>query len=284
MKALGIALSITVVFFVVELIGGVLTNSLVLQTDALHMLNDAFALAFALMAAWIAQRPITYRRTYGYYRAEILAAFVNGILLWGVVLFIFYEAFQRFAQPAEVKTTEMMIIAAFGLAANGLAAITLASSTGESLNIKGAFLHVISDILGSIGAISAAIVMFFTEWYQVDPLVSVAIGILVLYSSTKLIRESLNILLEGAPAHIDVEVLERRLAELEPIKSIHDLHVWCITPSKTCSMSCHMVLRENADRKRLMTDLIRMLKEEFGIDHVTVQVEDEGYPKASGEH
>lgn len=200
------------------------------------------------------------------------------------MLFIFYEAFQRFAQPAEVRTIEMLIIATFGLVANGLAAITLSSSTGESLNIKGAFLHVISDILGSIGAISAAVIMFFTGWYQVDPLVSVAIGILVLYSSSKLIRESLNVLLEGAPAHIDVEALERRLSGLEPIKSIHDLHVWCITPSKTCSMSCHMVLRESADRKKIMTDLIKMLKEEFGIDHMTVQVEDEGYPKASGEH
>jgi len=283
-KALGIALSITGSFFFVELIGGIFTNSLALQTDAVHMLNDAFALVFALVAAWLAERPATHRRTYGYYRAEILAAFLNGIFLWAIVIFIFYEAYHRIQQPATVKSLDMLVISVLGLIVNGLVAGIPSGSRDESLNIKGAFLHVAADMLGSIGAISAGFIMYFTGWYQADSLISIAIGLLIFYGSGRLLRESLNVLLEGVPSHIDVDALEHRLTGMKGVKSVHDLHVWCITPTKMCCMSSHVVVEKGTDRRRLMTEIIDVLKEEFKIDHTTVQIEDEEYPKAVGEH
>ena len=284
LRYLGIAIGITLSFFIIELVGGILTNSLALLTDAWHMLNDVFALVFALVAAWFALRPVSVKRTYGYYRAEILAAFLNGIFLWVIVVFIFYEAFQRIQSPAEVESLNMLVIAVLGLVANGLTAVTLSRSKDESLNVRGAFLHVVADTLGSIGAISAGLVMFFTGWFQADPLISMMIGILIFYSSGRLIRDSLNVLLEGVPSHIDVSVLERSIVELEDVKRVHDLHVWCITPTKMCCMSGHVVVKKGTDRKKLIATLIDMLKEEFGIDHITIQLEDEGYPKAVGEH
>jgi cobalt-zinc-cadmium efflux system protein len=283
-RALAVALGITASFFVIELVGGILTNSLALQTDAIHMLTDVFALAYALVAARIAQRPVTLKRTYGYYRVEILSAFLNGILLWAVVLFIFYEAFQRIQQPAGVQSLNMLIIAVLGLVANGLVAATLSRSRNESLNIKGAFLHVVADILGSLGAISAGLIMFFTGWYQADPIASILIGVLVFYSSGKLVRDSVNVLLEGVPPHIDVSALEHRILGLEGVKNVHDLHVWSIADAKMCCMSSHVVVIKGTDGKKLITNLINILKEEFGIDHTTIQLEDEGYPKAANEH
>jgi len=283
-RALGMALGITISFFIIELVGGIVTSSLALQTDALHMLNDALALGFALIAARVALRPITARKTYGYYRAEILAAFLNGIFLWALVVFIFYEALHRIRQPSEVKSLEMLIIAFLGLIANGLAAVALSRSRDESLNVKGAFLHVVTDTLGSMGAISAGLIMFFTGWYQADPLISMMIGVLIFYSSGKLIRDSLNVLLEGVPPNIDLTALERRIVEVEGVKNVHDLHVWCITPTQTCIMSGHVVVKEGTNRRELLANLIDMLKEDFGIDHTTIQIEDEGYPKAVGEH
>lgn len=281
---LGIASGITISFFVVELVGGILTNSLALLTDAWHMLNDAFALFFALIAAWLAQRPVTVKRTYGYYRAEIIASFLNGLFLWVVVAFIFREAIQRIQNPAEVQSLNMLIISVLGLLANGLSAAILSRSKDESLNIRGAFLHVLADTLGSIGAISAGLIMYFTGWYQADPIISMMLGALIFYSSGKLIMDSVNVLLEGVPSHIDLSSLERRMAELEGVRDVHDLHVWCITPSKMCCMSGHLVVEEGMDRKRLITTLIKMLREEFGIDHTTFQLEEEGYPRAAGEH
>jgi cobalt-zinc-cadmium efflux system protein len=283
-RYLGIALGITISFFVVELVGGLVTNSLALLTDAWHMLNHILALVFALIAAWLALRPVTVNKTYGYYRAEILAAFLNGIFLWAVAVFIFYQAILRIQQPAPVESLNMLIIAVLGLMANGLSAVTLSRSKDESLNVKGAFLHVVADTLGSVGAISAGLIMFFTEWYLIDPLISMMIGVLIFYSSGKLVRDSMNVLLEGVPSHIDVSALERRILEVKDVKEVHDLHVWCITPTKMCCMSGHVVVEKGTNRKKVITTLINVLKEEFGIDHTTIQLEDEGYPKAVSEH
>ena len=283
-KYLGLSLGITFSFFVVELLGGLLTNSLALLTDAWHMLNDVFALALSLVAAWIARRPLNARKTYGYYRAEILAAFLQGILLWAIVFFMFYEAVQRIQQPVEVMSLNMLVIAFLGFLANGLSAAILSKSRDESLNIKGAFLHVTADILGSAGAISAGVIMLFTGWYQADPLISMMIGALIFFSAGKVVRESINVLLEGVPSNIDLSAIERRMHEMKGVESIHDLHVWCITPTKMCMMSGHIVVHEDVDKKEMMSTLIRTLKEEFGIDHTTIQLEDEGYPRAPGEH
>ena len=283
-KALVAAVGITATFFVIELVGGILTNSLALQTDAFHMLTDVVALAYALIAARLAQRPVSLRRTYGYYRVEILSAFLNGILLWAVVIFVFYEAIQRIQYPSNVQSLNMLIIAVLGLVANGLVAATLSRSRNTSLNLKGAFLHVVADALGSVGAISAGIIMFFTGWYQADPIASIMIGVLVFYSSGKLVRDSVNVLLEGVPSHIDVSAVERRILGMKGVKNVHDLHVWSIADTKMCCMSSHVVVEDDTNGKDLVTKLIHILKEEFGIDHTTFQLEDESYPKAAGEH
>jgi len=283
-RNLEIALGITIVFFVIELVGGIITNSLALTADAWHMLNDASALVFALATAWLAKRPVDLKKTYGYHRTEILAAFLNGIFLWIVVVFIFYEAIQRFQHPTTVQSLEMLIIATSGLIANGLSAVVLSKSKSESLNIKGAFLHVLTDTLGSVGAISAGLIMYYTRRYEADPLISALIGLLIFYSSSKLVRESMNVLLEGVPYDIDVNAVERRIIELKGVKGVHDLHVWCITPTRMCIMSAHVVVKKGTNKKKLLSDLISMLKEEFGIDHTTIQLEEEGYPKAASEH
>ncbi|NWG11349.1 cation transporter [Candidatus Bathyarchaeota archaeon] len=284
-RHLQMALGITIAFFFIELAGGIFTQSLALLADSWHMLSDASALTFALIAAWIARKPIDLRKTFGYYRVEILAAFLNGIFLWAVVIFIFYEAILRIQNPdVVVKSLDMFIIALAGLVANGISMIILSKSKEESLNIKGAFLHVLTDTLGSVAAISAGLIMIFTGWYQADSLASILLGALIFYSSSKLVRESMNVLLEGVPRGIDVNAVERKIMEFEGVKEVHDLHVWCMTPTKICAMSCHCVIEANVDRKKFISDLIKALKEEFGIDHTTVQIEEEGYPKAVSEH
>ncbi|MGB9853760.1 MAG: cation diffusion facilitator family transporter [Candidatus Bathyarchaeales archaeon] len=283
-KPLGIAMGITIFFFFVELAGGIVTNSLALLADAWHMLNDATALAFAIAAAWIAGRPADAKKTFGYYRTEILAAFLNGVFLWFIVIFIFYDAIQRLQSPVAVETYEMLIIAFFGLLANGLSAFVLSKFEGESLNVKGAFLHVLADATGSIGVILAGFIMYFTGWYYADTIISMIVGLLIFYSSFKLLRDSVNVLLEGVPPGIDVNAVEKKIMEQDGVKEVHDLHVWCITPTKICALSCHIVVKKGTNRRKLTSNLIAMLKQEFGIDHTTIQLEDEGYPKAISEH
>jgi cobalt-zinc-cadmium efflux system protein len=283
-KHLLIALAITFAFFFVELAGGFITNSLALLADAGHMLNDTLALVFAIVASWIASRPNDVKKTFGYYRAEILAAFVNGIFLWAIVALIFYDAVQRLMNPVAVASSEMLVIAIVGLAANGASAYVLSRSKSESLNVRGAFLHVVSDTLGSVGVIAAGLIIMFTGWYQADPLFSMLVGVLIFIGAFNLVRESVNVLLEGVPHGIDVAEVEKRILGHKGVKGVHDLHVWCITPSRICALSCHIVAEEQVDRKKLTSDLITMLDKEFGIDHTTIQIEDENYPKANSEH
>lgn len=281
---LGLALSITLAFFFVELIGGYVTNSLALTADAWHMLNDAFALGFAVVAAWIAERPNDNRKTYGYYRAETLAAFLNGLLLWGVVAFIFYNAVERLQFPGAVASGEMLVIAVLGLIVNGLSAFVLSRVKSDSLNVRGAFLHVVSDALGSVAVIVAGLIIMFTGWVQADPAFSMLVGVLIFYGASKLVRESANVLLEGVPRDIDVGQVEKRILAQDGVIGVHDLHVWCMTPTRICALSCHVVVKADVDKRALVADLIAMLDDDFGIDHTTIQVEDEGYPKAVSEH
>jgi cobalt-zinc-cadmium efflux system protein len=283
-RNIAIAFSITAGFFVVELVGGFVTNSLALTADAWHMLTDASALLFALVAAWVSTRPNDLSRTFGYYRTEILAAFLNGVFLCVVVAFILYDAVIRLQNPSTVAASEMLAIAALGLVVNGLSAAILSRSKSESLNVKGAFLHVISDLIGSVAVIAAGLIMYFTAWYPADPIFSIAVAVLILYGALSLIRESANILLEGVPRGIDVTLVERRIVEQKGVKNVHDLHVWCMTPSRICALSCHIVMERDVDRKKLTSDLMAMLQKEFGIDHTTIQLEEEGYPRAVSEH
>jgi cobalt-zinc-cadmium efflux system protein len=283
-KFLGISLVITLSFFIIELIGGFLTNSLALITDSWHMLNDVFALAFSLVATWIAKRPETSRHSYGYHRAEILAAFLQGVFLWVVVFFMFTEVIERLYEPAEILSFDMLIIASLGLIANGASALMLSKFRKESLNLKGAFLHVAADILGSIGAVSAGIIIYFTSWYQADSLISLMIGILILYSSWKIIRESANVLLESVPSHIDPELIETKIKSIKGVCGVHDLHVWSISPEKMSIMSGHIEIDKKVNKKDVYSNICEILKEDFGILHTTLQLEDEDYPKFPGEH
>jgi cobalt-zinc-cadmium efflux system protein len=283
-KNLATALVITASFFVIELVGGIITSSLALQADAFHTLTDVSALSYALVAAWLAQRPATLKKTYGYYRGEILSAFLNGIFLWAIMIFIIYEAFLRLRQPSSVQSLNMLIIAAFGLVANVAVAAVLSGSRNDNLNVKGAYLHVLADLLGSAGAISAGLTMYLTGWYQADSIASLMISVLVFYSSAKLVQISVNILMEGVPPHIDIASLQRRMAGIDGVKSVHDLHVWSISEGKMCCLSAHVVTCEMTDNRGLLTKLMNILKVEFGIDHTTIQIEGEEYPKSPNEH
>ena len=226
-RPLAVALAITAVFLVAEVAGGLFTGSLALLADAGHMATDAAALALALFAAWLARRPATPERSYGYYRAEVLAALVNAATLIAVSLYIFWEAFERLGTPPEVDSAPMLAVAVAGLLANAVSAWVLSRGGGHEhdLNTRGAFLHVVGDLLGSVGAIIAALVMLATGWYLADPLLSIGIGLLILRGSWRLLRESVDVLLEAAPTHIAPAAVREALTKVEGVRGVHDLHV-----------------------------------------------------------
>lgn len=270
-RPLWIALAITGGFFVVEVVGGLITGSLALLADAGHMLSDVAALALALFAFWISARPATPERTYGYYRVEVLAATANAVTLVALALYIFWEAYHRLLDPPTVQSLPMLAVATVGLMANGASALILSRGAEDNLNLRGAFLHVLGDLLGSVGAIVAGLVMLLTGWYYADPLVSVIIGVLVLYSGWWLLRESVDILLEATPASVDLREIERALLGLPEVAGVHDLHVWTVT-SGFLAMSGHLTLRNSHDDHTLAT-ATDLLRSRFGIGHVTLQLE-----------
>lgn len=271
-RALAAVLALTATFMVAEVVGGLLTGSLALLADAGHMLSDAFSLGLALFAVWLAQRPATPNRSFGYKRAEILAALFNGVTLVAISIWIFVEAYQRLREPPEILGGWMLVIAALGLLVNVAGALILSRSGGESLNLQGAFRHVIADTLGSVGAIAAALVILATGWRYADPIISVLIGLLVLASSWKLLRDSTNILLEGTPPGIDAGKVGRSMAGLEGVEEVHDLHIWTIT-SGFPALSAHVLVgrEENCHVRR--RDLEQFLAREYGIEHTTLQVD-----------
>ncbi len=275
-KPLAIALVITLIFMVAEIIGGVMTRSLALLADAGHMATDAAALALALGAAWLARRPPTPSRSFGLYRAEVLAALVNAGTLVAISLYIFKEAFSRLGDPPTVSTGPMLGIAILGLLANAASAWVLMRGGGHvhNLNTRAAFLHVVGDMLGSVGAIAAAVIMMLTGWYIVDPILSAGIGGLILWSSWRLMRESVDVLLESAPSRIDVPALEAAMASVRGVSDIHDLHVWTLT-SGVVALSSHVEIRDGEEWHDVLDALGVLLREEFGINHVTLQPEQE---------
>jgi cobalt-zinc-cadmium efflux system protein len=271
-RALRLALWLTGALFVTEVIGGWLTNSLALLADAGHMLADVGALGLAWWALGMSERPVSDTKTFGYYRAEILAALLNGLCLWLVVIFIGYEAFERFREPPVVHAGPMTLVAAAGLAVNLLCAWLLNPHAGSSLNLRGAFLHVLSDLLGSIGAIGAGATMLLTGWYLADPLISAGIGVLIIGSSWELIRESVDILMEAVPRHVDIDAVRRALAEVPGAVEVHDLHVWTLTTGRE-ALSAHVVVAGGADADDVLDSLQRVSAERFRIEHVTIQIE-----------
>ncbi len=274
-RALKLVLALTTAFLVAEVIGGLVADSLALLADAGHMLSDTLALGVALFAAWLAGRPGGPSRTFGYRRAEILAALFNGVTLVAISIWIFIEAGMRFGDPPDVEAGLMLAIAVAGLVVNVAAALILRPHSGESLNASAAMRHVLADLLGSVGVILAALVILATGWEYADPLVSVAIGILILASSWGILRDSVRILLEASPEDMEVEDIGRAMAAVPGVKQIHDLHVWTIT-SGFPALAAHVLVDRDTDCHATRRDLEAMLHERFGLDHTTLQVDHEG--------
>jgi cobalt-zinc-cadmium efflux system protein len=271
-RALTITLAITATYCLVEIAGGIMTNSLALLSDAGHMFADVAALGISLFAVRLSRLPATASKTFGYHRGEILAAFVNGLALWLVVGLIFHEAYQRFWDPPAVRSLGMIVIATVGLVVNVVGLQVLRHSQAESLNVRAAFVHVLGDTLGSIGALVAGVLMLVWGWYIADPLVSVGIGMLILYSSWGIVRESVDILMQGTPREMRLEEIERCLRGIDGVREVHDLHVWTLTSGRYL-LSVHLVVCAG-DATRPVIDAAQMrLRERFGIGHTTVQVD-----------
>lgn len=271
-RSLGLVLALTAVFMVAEFFGGLIARSLALLADAAHMLTDVAALALSLVAMRFAQRPATPDKTYGYLRVEILAALLNGVTLIVLALLIFREAWQRLHEPVEIRGGLMLGVAVTGLAVNVVAAWLLHGSAGSNLNVRGAYLHVLGDMLGSVGAIVAAAIILLTGWTLADPLISVLVGSLILFSSFKLVRESVGVLMEAVPAHLDLGEIHDEICSVEAVQRVHDLHVWTVT-SGYLAMSGHVVVDDPRQGPEVIGRIHERLRERFGIAHITVQVE-----------
>ena len=273
-RPLVIALGITSTFFVVELVGAYVSNSLALLADAAHMLTDVAAIGLALFAMWLAGRPTRAERTFGYLRAEILAALVNAVSLIVLAIYIFWEALQRLQEPPEVKSGPLLAVAVAGMLANIASAWVLSRGGGhrQNLNTRGAFLHVLGDLLGSVATIAAAVVIALTGWYIADPILSVLIGGLVVFGAWSLLRESVDVLLETAPRGIVVAEVRQAMDAVPGVDGVHDLHIWTVTSGLT-ALSAHVETENFVNWEHCMGSLATMLREKFGIAHVTLQPE-----------
>jgi cobalt-zinc-cadmium efflux system protein len=272
-RALLIALGLTTTFLIAEVVGGLLTSSLALLSDAAHMFTDTAALGIALAAIRIGKRAADKQRTFGYYRYEILAASVNAVLLFGVALYILYEAYLRLRNPPEIQSIGMMAIAALGLVVNLVSMRVLSSGKDKSMNMKGAYLEVWSDMLGSIGVIAGALLITWTGWTWIDSLVAVAIGLWVLPRTWILLKASTNVLLEGVPEGVAIDEIESALLKIPGVQAVHDLHIWAISTGKA-SLTVHLVCPDSAsEHPRVLDSARRMLATRFDIHHSTVQIE-----------
>ena len=271
-KRLSVVLGLTTSYLVAEVVGGLLTGSLALLADAGHMLTDVAGLALALIAIRFAESPATPERTYGYYRVEILAALTNAIILIGISFYILYEAYERFRNPPEVQSGAMLAVAAVGLAVNIIGIYLLRSASEESLNMKGAYFEVLSDMLTSIGVIVAAIIMLTTGWYYADPLISAGIGLFILPRTWMLLRDVVGVLLEGTPSDVNLTALREAMTGISGVANVHDLHVWSLT-SGVNAMSTHVVMADGATSDKLLERIRQLVTSDFPIAHVTIQTE-----------
>ncbi len=271
MRSLRIALILTAALLVVEVIGGILSNSIALLADAGHMLTDVAALGLALFVAWFSKQPGTPQKTYGYLRWEILAAFVNGATLLLISAWILWEAVIRLRAPEPISGGLMLGVAVSGLVVNIIAARVLVSGSSHNLNARGAYLHVLGDLLASVGTVAAAIAIRYTGWLVADPIASILTTVLIMRGAWLLVRESVDILLESTPAHIPLPAVRGQLEAIPGIESVHDLHVWAVTPA-VVAMSAHCIVREAGQHQHVLEhihDAMRL----FGIEHVTIQLE-----------
>ncbi len=271
MRSLRIALGLTAALLVVEVIGGILSNSIALLADAGHMLTDVAALGLALFVAWFSKQPSTPQKTFGYLRWEILAAFVNGATLLLISAWILWEAALRLRAPEPISGGLMLSVAVAGLMVNIIAARVLVRGSNDNLNARGAYLHVLGDLLASVGTVAAAIAIRYTGWLVADPIASILTTVLIMRGAWLLVRESVDILLESTPAHIPLPAVRGQLEAIPGIESVHDLHVWAVTPA-VVAMSAHCIVREPAQHQHVLEhihDAMRL----FGIEHVTIQLE-----------
>ncbi|MDQ4080591.1 MAG: cation diffusion facilitator family transporter [Gemmatimonadota bacterium] len=271
MRRLRVALAITATFLVAEVVGGLVSNSLALLADAGHMLTDVAALALSLFVAWFSRQPHEPRRTFGYLRWEILAAFLNGATLLLLSAWIVLEAVLRLRNPEPVVSGVMLVIAVIGVVANVGAAWILHPASESSLNLRGAYLHVIGDLLGSVATVIAALLVRFTGWLAADPIASLLVTLLIVRGAWSLVRESIDVLLESTPAHISLGKVRQQLEAIPGIESVHDLHVWTVT-SSVVAMSVHAIVRE-PERHQHVLEHVHDAMRLFGIQHVTVQLE-----------
>lgn len=279
-KALLISFIIITAYMIVEAVGGFITNSLALLSDAGHMLSDSISLGVGLLAFTLGEKVANYSKTYGYKRFEILAAVFNGVTLVLIAIYIFYEAFQRFQNPPEVASTGMLIIASIGLLVNIFVAwILMRGDTEENLNLRAAFLHVIGDLLGSVGAVTAALLIMFFGWGWADPLASVIVAVLVLISGWRVTKDAVHVLMEGTPKNVDLNNIAKTMENVKGVINIHDLHVWSITSGQN-ALSCHAVVDGNLSVYESQ-NILRKLEHELehqGIGHVTIQMENNDHP------
>ncbi|ADO71641.1 cation diffusion facilitator family transporter [Stigmatella aurantiaca] len=275
-RRLLLALVFTATIALAEAIGGYLTQSLALMSDAGHMLTDISALALSLLALWFAGKPADLKKTYGYYRMEILSALLNGMLLLLLTAFIVFEAWQRFREPTPVRVGPMAVVALVGLVAN-LAALGFLHRT-HSMNVRGAFLHVLGDALSSVGVLVGAAIMAATGWYAVDPLISLLISVVIVVGALRLVRDAVDVLLEAVPAHVDLEAVKGLLMRVQGVSAVHDLHVWTIS-SGLYALSAHLVVADPmvCNNDEILSSVKHELFDRFGIDHTTIQIESETY-------
>jgi len=263
---------ITVAVFFVELIGGFVSNSLALLADAGHMFTDVAGIGLALLAIWFAGRPANQERTYGYLRLEILAAVVNAVLLFGIALYVLFEAWRRLSAPPEVASGLMLAIALVGLFANGVSIFLLRDAQRTSLNMRGAYLEVMGDLAGSAAVVAAAVVITVTGWVQADAVASVVIGLLILPRTYHLLREAVDVLLEATPKGIDLDEVRRHILGAPGVEDVHDLHAWTITSGMNV-VSAHVTVEPGADGAAVLDELCRCLSGDFDIEHSTFQLE-----------
>ncbi|RQO69911.1 cation transporter [Pedobacter sp. KBW06] len=271
-KKLKLVLGFTALYLLAEVAGGIITGSLALLADAGHMLTDVGGLALSLIAINLAERPANEQRSYGYYRAEILAALTNAVILIVISIYILYEAWLRFSDPPKVESKMMLIVAAIGLLVNIAGMMILRKGSGDSLNMKGAYFEVLSDMLTSVGVIVAGVIMLTTGWYYADPILSSLIGLFILPRTWILLKESVGILLEGTPKDIDIQELRQSTAKLKGVAGIHDLHVWVLT-SGVNAMSVHVVAEEGQLSDVVLKTVQQHIRNNFNISHTTIQVE-----------
>ncbi|WP_050179594.1 cation diffusion facilitator family transporter [Domibacillus robiginosus] len=273
-KGLIIALLITTGIMFLEFFGGLITNSLALLSDAGHMLSDSSSLFLSLIAIWFASRPASSNKSFGFYRFEILAALFNGVTLFVIAGFIVWEAYGRFFEPPTVASGTMILVASVGLIANLISAWSLMrkGDVKNNVNLRSAYLHVLGDALGSVGAIAAGILMILFDWYVADPLISVLVALLILKSAWGVIKHSVHILMEGTPVTVDQEEVKAALTEIDGVINVHDLHIWTIT-SGLDSLSCHMLIEDDKSNQEILQEAINKIKEKFKIEHTTIQIE-----------